>query len=384
MRESDWQIRWEPMGDSPEVLLDFGDLMENEIARQLAASVAVGRFDFAPSATVATRMNLKRSLEFSRYIEHASAAEAFEACSAKSLAGPWTKGLISLRHNEGGERLMKAALMSSTHEPDLSGPEPRSLHAYRFRVTPQELVPLGDAVTIIGGWYNPPGSGIVINIPSGSGVVPGGTITLPTGIPGVIPGTYPVTGVTPVGGGQDSVEVDVDHDQESIDEPYAVPDFESAHEASPSAGPAYWGQLRGEVEVFTDTPIEVWRAGSGGALGWFPYAAGTWSFLSDDFDDTAPAGLAEWTGLTDIITPRPVEFPGTIATFKWRRSGESGERTLSVPLRGESNVSHNLSVTGVHVFYMPAVALTVIGTASSGSVNGVIEGGGTVQAVDLP
>jgi hypothetical protein len=381
MRESDWQIRWNPLGESPEVLLDFGDLMEDEIARQLAASVAVGRFDFAPSAIVTTRKNLKRRLEFSRFIEHDTNGEAVEECSARTLAGPWSKGLISLRHQEGGERLMKAALMGSSHDPDFAGPGPRSLHAYRFRVTPQELVPLGDPVTIIGGWYNPPGNGITIIIPGGSGVVPGGTITIPTGIPGVIPGVYPVGGVQPGANGHDEVTIDVPHDEEPLGDPPSF-EFVSSWEASPNGGiPVSY--IRGRIDIVTEVTIEAFINGGSG-WGWYSYAAGPHTFLSPDYDQTVPTAWGSWNGLTSVSGPRDVTYSSTVTSFRWRRLGDPAENVVGVPVRGEGTVSYVGGDASTKIFDMPAVGLQITADSHSGGAPGTFPGGGIVQPVELP
>lgn len=391
MRESDWQIRWNPLGASPEVLLDFGDLMDSEIARQLAASVAVGRFDFASSATVTNRKNLKRALEFSRYIDHDTNGEAVEECSARTLAGPWSKGIISLRHQEGGERLMRAALMSGDHDPDYSGPGPRSLHAYRFRVTPLALVPLGDPVTIIGGWYNPPGSGgpgtppgIVIVVPPGGGFVPGGSIVIPPGIPGVIPGTYPIRDVIPGGsGGEDNVIVDVDHDQETRPGPPSF-DFESAFVTSPDPMVGHRARVYGVVRISSSVPITLWhRPPLGGPLEWIDYGAGTILVRSDKFSDTGSSN-GQWTNLTAEAPSADVVFPGAMATLRWKRTGGGAESSFGVSMEAEGTVTRNINVGGVSEFDLPEVQLSISASSHTNTAPGTFTGGGIAQAVETP
>ena len=129
MRNSAWQIVWEPTGESPRVLLDFGDLMEREITLPVEGLSFIGRSDFAPSAIPVSRGNVRRRLEFSRRDAHSTAAESWEKCSQEIASLPWgMRSILSLQPLGGLQRYYYAAIANSAHEPFSVGPWPESGH----------------------------------------------------------------------------------------------------------------------------------------------------------------------------------------------------------------------------------------------------------------
>jgi hypothetical protein len=206
MRESSWRITWNPLGTTPRVMLDFGDLMEREVALDGVQLAAVGTFDFALSATPSSRGNRRRRLDFGKTVGHDSDASAWHECAIQLAAGPWggeAAGVIELRPRAGSALLLCAALLSTAHEPSAEGGIAESVHEWSFRCTRLSFATVGEGINIIGGWYNSPGGGVTIIIPGGSGVVPGDVIHV-GGVPGLPPGYYNVgssTGGEP-GGGQ--------------------------------------------------------------------------------------------------------------------------------------------------------------------------------------
>lgn len=138
MRESTWQITWDPEGVSPAVLLEFSDLMDSEIRLPREQLVGVGRPDFSLRARLVSRRNTKGRLEFSRRIEHATAAASWQTALAKLAAAPWNaKGTLGVHPQGGAVRLYTAALLSTRHRPSYQDGIIESVHEYAFRVTPQ-------------------------------------------------------------------------------------------------------------------------------------------------------------------------------------------------------------------------------------------------------
>ena len=198
MRDSSWRITWDPLGISPRVMLDFGNLMEREIALDGSQLSAIGTFDFAVSATPSARGNRRRRLEFGKRVGHDSDTAAWHECALQLAAGPWggsAAGVLELRPREGSALLMRAALLSSSHEPASDHGIAESVHEWSFRCTKLSFATVGDGITIFGGWYNPPGGGITIIVPPGSGITPG-TVVYVDGVPGIPPGYYGVGGVS--------------------------------------------------------------------------------------------------------------------------------------------------------------------------------------------
>lgn len=392
MRESDWQIRWNPLSDAPAVLLDFDDVMEGEIARSMTSAVDASRLDFAASAQVVARGNVKRRLEFGRRIEHDTNAESWEACSAAVLAGPWAKGVISVRDRYGNDRLLRAALLSSSHEPQSGGALPASFHGYAFRVTPINLVASG-GITIIGGWYNPPtggvggtpgGPSIVITVPGGSGLNPGDTVYIPGGvIPGVIPGYYPVGGVSS-GGGQDHVTVDAPHDKEPFEgSEDALIVFNNDLPTSPFSG-NYFASIKGSVQITTEVPIEVYaEVTPGSGFDWRAYGAGVHSISSQRFHNPGIA-LGTWAGLSHDSPSREVSYGTVSAVMKWRRVGVGGEHQVVVPLEGKGQVNYFLGDEHTEETTRPPVTLHVTAFGYAGGVVGTFEGGGEINKMTEP
>ena len=193
MRASEWRITWDPAGESPRVLLDHGDTMEEEIAQSLSQAVAVGKFDFSATARPASRGNTKQRLEFSRRITHASAAASWHECSAQLSAAPWGQtGKLKIEPRNGIPRTYIAALLSTSHRPMIDGSEPESLHEYAFRVRSAALVPVGDPAPVTGGTYNPATGVITVTVDNPEDFPPGSTVYI-ANFPGVTNGNYPVS-----------------------------------------------------------------------------------------------------------------------------------------------------------------------------------------------
>ena len=117
MRASAWRITWNPSGATPRVLLDFGDLMDDEIARGIAQAVDVGRFDQAATGRPYGRGNRKRRLEFGRVLKFDTAAESWVAMLAADASDPWgEKQSLQVDSLSGPPKLCTAALPSVTRE----------------------------------------------------------------------------------------------------------------------------------------------------------------------------------------------------------------------------------------------------------------------------
>ncbi|MBB5351344.1 hypothetical protein HNR46_001580 [Haloferula luteola] len=223
MRESDWRVVWDPDGESPWVILDFGDLMPEELAQSLAQTVTVGRFDLAPTGKPAGGGNRIKRLKIGKVTEHGSSAEVLHGWCSAIAADPWgAKKLLKVMPREGAARWFRAALETSDHQVIEFQ---RTQHTWDFRIG-IGLVQAGDGVTIIGGYYNPPtdetpNGTITIEIPSGSG--PGGNDYNPgdkvqiTGVAGINDGVYTVGGTGNGGAGGQSLEVDADHDEPPVE-----------------------------------------------------------------------------------------------------------------------------------------------------------------------
>lgn len=137
MRASDWKITWDPAGVSPLVLLDYDDLMDSEIRLPREQLSAVGKSDFALRVTPLARQNVKARLEFSRRLEHATAAASWEASLAALAAVPWgQKGVLRVQPRGGAARDYTAAVLSSNHRPSYQDGIIESVHGYALRVVP--------------------------------------------------------------------------------------------------------------------------------------------------------------------------------------------------------------------------------------------------------
>ncbi len=222
MRNSGWEILWEPTGESPRVLLDFGDLMENEITLPVEGLDFTGRSDFALSAVPVSRGNTKRRLGFTRRLEHESAAASWERCSEEVAGLPWgSRGILSVRPLNGLQRYFHAAISDSSHAPSTGFLKPESVHEYSLRVAPLSAMILPDGTVVTGGYFVT-GGYHVPQLPPGVSIPPDTKVII-TGTPGVIPGNYTVGGDgVPSGGG--GIDVPVEED----DEPASVPTITSA------------------------------------------------------------------------------------------------------------------------------------------------------------
>lgn len=209
MRDSGWRITWDPAGETPRVLLDFGDPMDGEIQRDLVQVVDVGRFDQAMQGRPFGRKNRKRRLEFNRLVEFSDGAEAFLAMLDAAADDPWgEKQLARIEPILGGSVFARAALLSFERD-FVTQPFPGYSEKYAFRVD-SGLTLVGDVLTIIGGWFNDPiegggtsSSGITIIVDSDTPDLVPGDVVYVDGVSGVAPGYYQVTNVN---GGQVSLD----------------------------------------------------------------------------------------------------------------------------------------------------------------------------------
>lgn len=213
MRISEWRIVWDPLGSSPRVLLDYGDLMLDELARSIDSAIDVGRFDFALKSRPVSRGNRRLEHSFSRVFGHDFIATSWLACIDEMLSIPWAeKTVMRISVLGGGSRYFIATQATSSHEPTVGLDRPESVHEWSFRAGSYSFTPTGPGISIIGGWYNPPGQGIVIIIPGSGTVNPGDTIHV-IGVPGVPDGYYTAGPVTNVGGNANVSIPDAEHDQ---------------------------------------------------------------------------------------------------------------------------------------------------------------------------
>lgn len=136
-RESSWRIVWDPEGESPLVLLDFGDLMDSEMKAPMELLVATGKSDFALRSSPIARRNAKRRLEFGRRTQHPTAVASWQECFSAIKAAPWgMKRPLSVQPSGGPSRLFTAALLNSSHRPAFEDGLVESVHQYAFRVIP--------------------------------------------------------------------------------------------------------------------------------------------------------------------------------------------------------------------------------------------------------
>jgi len=201
MRDSDWRITWNPAGEAPRVLLDFGDPMDGEIQRDLVQVVDVGRFDQATQGRPFGRKNRKRRLEFNRLVEFDSSAGAFLAMIDAAMNDPWgEKSLVQIAPKLAGSIYGRAAMLSFERD-FVTQPKPGYIEKYAFRVDSGATGPGTPAITIISGWFNPPLSGggtgsgsITVVLGPGHGLTPGDVVFV-DGVAGVTPGYYSVSAV---------------------------------------------------------------------------------------------------------------------------------------------------------------------------------------------
>ncbi|RYD53936.1 MAG: hypothetical protein EOP83_22710 [Verrucomicrobiaceae bacterium] len=309
MRESSWRITWDPLGLSPRVMLAFGDLMEREIAIDGQQLTAVGVFDFALSATPSARGNRRRRLDFGKTVGHDSDAAALHECAIQLAAGPWggsSACVIEIKPERGSSLLMRAALLSSSHEASASAGIAESVHEWSFRCTKMTFATIGDGIAIIGGWYNPPGGGITIIIPGGSGIVPGDVIHV-GGVPGLPAGYYPVGSVGSSGGNT------------TLTLPSAEPERDKPSQGAPMSIPPVTGGSRsgrydvifsGEIKVIGCTDLasyEVWNGTT-----WAGIAPDSWGRATVPVSFASSINYTAWWGLNDIQPGPPVLDPLTL------------------------------------------------------------------------
>jgi hypothetical protein len=377
MRHSIWRITWNPLGSSPVVLLDHGDLMEREIVLDGVQAADARTFDMAITGRPAARGNRRGRLEIGRVIQHETAAESWHECARQAAAGPWDqgRGMIQVQPIAGEAVLMHAVQISSSHRPTADAGLPESVHERVLRVA--RLLPTAsDGITIIGGWFNPPtsGGGITVVIPGGSGLTPGSAVHV-TGIPGVVPGYYTVTGVKPGAGGggggsgTDEVTLEgVDHDEPGQSMPQVS--FEHALPSSDSITV----RIARTAEVTSTVPFEALRKSGT----WDSFIPGTWTFSETFAEIYAPGS---WAGLSPSSGPREVTYLTQMATLTWRRIG-GGSQTFTWPVRAEGEVSYESGIGGNQTDLLPAAPFSITAFSEfspEGSING-----GTITPVTLP
>jgi len=308
MRESSWRITWNPLGSSPRVMLDFGDLMEREIALDSSQLSAVGAFDFDLSATPSARGNRRRRLDFGKRKAHDSDSASWHECGVQLAAGPWggsAAGVIEIRPRVGSALLLRAALLSSTHEPVSDFGIAESVHEWSFRCTKLAFTMIGGGINIIGGWYNPPGGGITVIIPPGSGIIPG-DVVLVDGIAGVPGGYYPVGSVGSSGGSP------------SITLPTAEPERDKpSQESALQLPPVSTASKTGNIHVtYPDCEIRVIGCSDGAFYD--VWNGSTWVGVSPDWmgnvtitkDLVSTLAFGPWWGtLTDVLPGPPTLTP---------------------------------------------------------------------------
>lgn len=213
MRDSAWRITWDPAGESPRVLLEFGDPMDDEIARTLAQVVDVGRFDQATNGKPYGRGNRKRRLSLTRTLDFSSASGAWQAMLGAMTSDPWaSKALLRIQPRLGGSIFCRAALLGISRRPETQ-PWPGYSESVALRVD-GGLTLSGSPLTVTGGWYNPPvvgggtasGGITVVIVGTDTGLNPGDVVKV-TGATGIRDGAYTVTGVRTSGG---NTQVDID------------------------------------------------------------------------------------------------------------------------------------------------------------------------------
>ncbi|HEY1122142.1 MAG TPA: hypothetical protein VGE67_11105, partial [Haloferula sp.] len=302
MRNSSWRITWNPLGLSPRVMLAFGDLMEGEVAIDGQQLTAVGVFDFALSATPSARGNRRRRLDFGKTVGHDSDATAWHECAIQLAAGPWggsSAGVIEIKPARGSSLLLRAGLLSSSHEASADAGIAESVHEWSFRCTKMTFATIGDGITIIGGWYNPPGGGITVILPgTGTGIIPG-TIVQVDGVPGVPGGYYPVGSVGSSGGNT------------TVTLPTAEPTRDQPSQGARMNIPAVTGGSRnGRCDVVFDSQIrvigcndaasyEVWNGTT-----WVGIAPNVWGVATVSVSFASQIHYSAWWGTNDI-TPGP-------------------------------------------------------------------------------
>jgi hypothetical protein len=134
-RVSAWQIVWAP-GAGAHTLLAYGDLMERDVVSYESGAHGVGLLDGALAALLCARGGARRTLDISRVVEHASFAAAWKAQARALAADPW--GLTStLQITAAGlsARVVRAALLSSSHHISTDAGAIETIHTYQFRVS---------------------------------------------------------------------------------------------------------------------------------------------------------------------------------------------------------------------------------------------------------
>ena len=201
MRDSAWKVTWAPAAETPLVLMDYGDLMDDEIARDVIQLVDIGRFDQAATGLPYGRGNKKRRLELTRTVEFDTAAESWQAMIDAAASDPWkVKELLQITPLSGGSQFVRAAILSISRE-TVTLPYPGYREKLSLRVD-GGLVPSGPLLTIIGGWFNPPivgggttSGGITIIVDDDTPDLTEGDAIYISGVSGVSSGYYLVTGV---------------------------------------------------------------------------------------------------------------------------------------------------------------------------------------------
>jgi hypothetical protein len=333
MRESEWRVVWNPLGENPRVLLTFGDLMEDEHARTLEHSVEIGRSDFAKLGKPISRGNVKSRIEFSRRNEHPSAGASWDACAKEIQSAPWgQKSLIQIQGRGGIPSLQSAALLASSHETSTGFDLPESVHRYSFRLN-SGAIGLGPGIAVLGGVVLRDITLIIAPADLVGLIV--GDIILILGVKGLNDGYYTISYLGPNFLNINGVEgIGPAYDESDKTKPQIT--FSHGWNNSPLSGePLGDGSgifLNRSALIRSSVPWEVLRSS-----GWVPFATtGQYTVNGHAFIPHS-TGL-HWSGLRDNRTAQAVA-PDFIDEVRIRLVGQNGYNSIWI--------SYDVEATGL-------------------------------------
>jgi len=383
MRASTWQLVWNPVGESPRVLLDYDDLMDDEIQRSLSQLTSVLRYDGATAGRPVGRLNKRRRLTLVRQIRVGSPEESWAGVLEGAAADPWNeKQLLKITRLDGAATYVRAALLNSDRTPVSDGGLPCYREQISLRVD-SGLVPTGPLLTIINGWFNPPilgggtsSGGITIVIDGeDTGLEPGDIIHV-GGVTGVPDGAYPVSGVS-TGGGSTTVTVTAPTNNHPRDET----DISGSHRD----GTVFWQYTGSKIYIDGCTGPGTWQ--------WRLNGSSWTSFTPDSFGrfevplgiQTAQIGYNGWWSTVTsepgetIIDPLPIdggshERPAggsvnesTIGKTITVELGNSGTvvDTQDVTLSIMANKAHSIGGAQNHTLSRSAISFSLHGNGGT-------------------
>jgi Putative Ig domain len=146
VRYSSYRIIWNPLWVTPELLLGWGDLVDEEQIESIEQLLDIGQFDQAEYGRPVGRKNIKRRLEFTRRAPtypagDYAAALAFAECYYGSLTAAWGfESVLEIQPYGVAPRYFRAALLNTSHRMEMSGWEtPEVIHKYSLRVSANDL-----------------------------------------------------------------------------------------------------------------------------------------------------------------------------------------------------------------------------------------------------